>query len=178
MKRLYVLMLLPLLASGCFRPSPGGLQGVWEYQRELESPATIFVETLTYTFNGTAMTRVLAQEFRLKSTGESVVLRTEDSGEIFVTDDAAFDYIDVSNITQSDYPTTVEFAVAGAITGYTAAQREFFYGEPLALTLQPKGAFRIADDVLTIKFGSPAAYPTDVDPPAAYELEKKFALFP
>ena len=178
MKHKIALALLPIVLCGCFRPSPGGLEGVWELRQEFDAATTFVEQTLRYTFDGNRVVRVLEQDIRLKATGESVVLRTEESGEIFVTDDVAFDYLDVNNITREDYPTTVEFAVAGAILGYTASQQELFYGEPVALTLQGKGAFAIVDGGLRIKFGSAAVYPTNVDPPFVYELEKVFALFP
>lgn len=177
MKTKVLLVVLPFLLCGCFRPVPGGLAGVWEVKDTFDTPDTLVKQTLRYTFNGDQATRVFEQDIRLKATGDSVVLRAEETGTISVDTGTAPNHIDVADIQQIDYPTDIAFATAGAITGYSASQQESFFDETLGLTFQSKGAFSRSGNTLYIKF-SAVAYPADLNPPFIFTLQKVFALFP
>lgn len=177
MKTKALLFVLPFLLSGCFRPVPGGLAGVWEVNDTFDTADTLVKQTLRYTFTGDQATRIFEQNIRLKATGDSVVLRAKETGTISVDTGTSPNHIDVADIQQIDYPTKIEFATAGAITGNSASLQESFFDETLGLTFQSKGAFSRSGNSLDIKFGA-AAYPADLNPPFVFTVQKAFALFP
>lgn len=178
MKRILLLLALPLVLAGCFRPSPGGLQGAWVSREDFDTPQVSITETVEYIFDGNEATRVLIQDIRLKATGESVALITESTGTYTVDESVSPAQMSISGIQRNEYPTNVQFAVAGAILGNSAADQELFFGESAGITLQQKALFRRDGRRLLIKFGSDTLFPASLDPPLLIEAEKAFRLFP
>ncbi len=178
MLRKLALPLLLLSLSGCFSASPGGLQGAWRLEEEFDGPTNFITQTLEYTINGNAITRILAQEIVLKATSERVTLRFEDGGTFSVDTTVSPARMDIGPLEQRDYPTAVEFAIADAILGNSPGRTEFYLSEPVGLTLQRRGLYARNGDQLQFKFGTETTYPATLDPPFLYTVNKVFRLFP
>ena len=176
MKRVWMFV-LPLFLSGCFQASPGGLQGVWVQEDSYPQPTYTTTQTLEYVMNGDQITRTLTREIRAVGSNDRVTLTYADTGTFTVDTSFSAPRIDIAGIVQTEYPTDLSFAIAGAIIGQTGPRTELLFSESTALTFQPKGLYTRSGDTLAIKFGSDVDYPADLLPPFVYEVEKVFRLF-
>lgn len=178
MLRKLVLPLILLSLSGCFSASPGGLQGAWCLVEEYDGPPNFITQTLEYTINGNAITRIVAQEILLKTTGERVTLRVEDGGTFSVDTTVSPARMDIGPLELRDYPTAVEFATADAILGNCPGCTELYFGELVAFTLQRRVLYARNGDQLQFKFGTETTYPATLDQPFLWTVNKVFRLFP
>lgn len=176
MKRCILVAVLTILASGCFAPSPGGLQGQWNLGRQYPGMGYSIDETVSITFNGKNINRVLEQDFRAND-GNRVVLRVADIGTFTVDSSVSPAQLSITDLTRTDYPTSTDFAVAAAIvSGTTTAIRDGL-DETAGLTFQAKSVYAKEGSTLRIKFGDSVNFPPSLSPPFVYELEKAFKLF-
>jgi len=176
MKHFIFFAVLTVLASGCFAPSPGGLQGQWGLARQYPGMGYSIDETVAITFNGRNVRRVLEQDFRAND-GNRVVLRVEDIGTTTVDNTVSPAQLSITDLTRTDYPTSTDMAVAAAIvSGTTTAIRDGL-NETAGLTFQAKSVFAKEGRTLRIKFGDSVNFPPSLSPPFVYELEKAFKLF-
>jgi hypothetical protein len=178
MRRFVVAVLfLPLLLCGCFRPSPGGLQGVWSFQETFDGTDFRRVRTIEYTFNGDTVARTVTHAIRSTTSGESTSLVQTDTGTFTVDTSVSPARIDTTGITQTAYPTNTQFLVFAAIAGSTERAVVLGFSENAALTLRAKGLFERSGNTLQVKFGNDVDYPLNLDPPDVFALDKEFRLF-
>jgi hypothetical protein len=173
-------LLLAVVLSGCFSPSPGGIQGVWQSQQDFDAPSTFVTETIEFVFNGNEVVRILEQDIRSKQTGSSVVLRSKQKGVFNVSPDvppSSSSRMSVTNIEDIEYPSDSAFSIAGAILGNTAIDQQIFFGETINSTFKSRALFARDADGLRIKFSS-GDFPVTLAPPFLIELRKVFRLFP
>jgi hypothetical protein len=178
MKFNFAVVVLPLLLTGCFQASPGGIEGAWRVREDFEAPTYTVTRTIALTFNGDRVVRTLTEEARSATTNDRRALREVASGDFTVDTSFSPPRIDITNITRDEEPSDLDYAIYGAITGNDASRVELFFGESTALTFQPKGLYQRNGDALSIKFGSDIAYPISLDAPFLYVLDKQFRLFP
>ena len=172
------LLVLVLSLPGCFRAAPGGLQGAWEFSQTFDNANYRLVESYNYTFDGDNIKRTLEQEIRDKNSGDQVVLRAIQTGKYQVDTTLTPNRMSIDGIQEVAYPSKVDFAVAAAIEGGSAADQDLFFGESMGLSFQPKAVYARTGDSLQIKFGSDTVYPATLAPPAMFTLTKAFRLFP
>ncbi len=166
-----------LLSSGCFRSSPGGIQGVWASTTTSMGTQSVRRETVEYTFDGDSAVR--AFEWRITSNDgeQSVTLRVESTATFTVDESVSPTRIDFNNIQDIDSPSDVEIAIAAAITGDAERTVRILFGSARDSTLLNKGLFRKDGDRLTLKFVSTTDYPTDIDPPDNVEVARTSGFF-
>jgi len=133
-------------------------------------------ETVTITFNGKDVSRVLEQDFRAND-GNRVVLRVEDIGTFTVDNSVTPGQLSIVDLTRTDYPSSTDIAVAAAIVSGTATAIRDGVDETAGLTFQAKSVYAKEGNVLRIKFGDSVNFPPSLNPPFVYELEKSFKLF-
>lgn len=178
MRRVVIaVLLLPLVLCGCFRPSPGGLQGVWSFQETFDGADFRVTRSLVYTFNGDLLTRTVTRAIRSLSTGESTTLEQTDIGTFTVDESVSPARIDTTDITRTAYPSNTQFLVYAAISGSTERGVVLAFEGDGASTLRGKGLFDRSGNSLQVKFGSEIDYPTDLNPPDVVTVTKEFRLF-
>lgn len=180
MKLSRLTLLLAVVLSGCFSPSPGGIQGVWQFQQDFDAPSTFVTETIEFVINGNEIVRILEQDIRSKQTGSSVVLRSRQKGVFSVSPDvppSSSSRMSVTSIEEIEYPSDSAFSIAGAILGNTAVDQEIFFGETMDASFRSRALFARDADELRIKFGL-GDFPAALAPPSLIELRKVFRLFP
>ena len=162
-----------LLLAGCFRPSPGGLQGVWGSETTTPGSQSITREVLEYTFDGDTVVRVLEQRITSNDGTLTVTLRAEDSATVSVDESFSPPHIDLSTLQQVAAPTSTQFAVAANISGRTERNVQIGFDSLADTTFLNKGLYQRDGDTLTLKFGSVTDYPADLTPPDVFVLDKQ-----
>jgi hypothetical protein len=162
-----------LLLAGCFRPSPGGLQGIWGSEATTPGTQSVTQEIIEYTFDGDTVVRVLEQRITSNDGTLTVTLRAEDSATVSVDESFSPPRIDLTNLQQLAAPTSVQFAVAANISGRTERNVAISFDLLAFSTFINKGLYQRNGDTLTLKFGTVTDYPADLTPPDVFVLDKQ-----